>query len=404
MSASEEEKRPVTDQGTPPVVRNGGRRKAMGYTLLFFALCALVAFAVWWFVFRGHETTDDAYVGGNLVYITSRQEGTVTAFYADDTDIVEEGQLLVSLDPTDYLTDLEQKKAALEVAVRQVAALYHNVKQAESEVESRQALYTRAQQDYQNRTGLVDAQAISREEFEHAGADLKDAKAALDLMRHKLISARAALGTTPLEEHPLILKAKSDAKEAYLKLGRSNIYAPIRGYIAKRSVQAGEWIKTSTPLMAVIPLDHVWVDANFKETQLSRMRIGQRADVTADMYGGSVLFTGIVKGIQGGSGSVFSLLPPQNASGNWIKIVQRVPVRILLKPDDLKEHPLFLGLSVYVKVYVDEDTGPILAQEPHVEPVMKTTIYDDALQGSGAIFDELVRRNLVFELDSNKLN
>lgn len=377
-----------------PVAKNGGRRRAITYTLMIFALCALIAYGVWWEFFKGHETTDDAYVGGNLVYVTARQEGTVVAFYADDTDLVEEGQLLVSLDPTDYLMSFEHKKAALEIAARQVASLYQDVKQSEAEVETRKALFSRASLDYRNRTGLVDSSAISREEFEHAEANLKEAEAALSMVRHKLTAARASLGTTPLEAHPLILKAKAEATEAYLKLSRSSIYSPVRGYIAKRNVQAGESIKTTTPLMAVIPLDHVWVDANFKETQLWKMRIGQRADVTADMYGGSVLFNGLVKGIQGGSGSVFSLLPAQNASGNWIKIVQRVPVRILLKVDELKEHPLFLGLSVYVKVYVDEETGPVLAMAPHVEPVMKTTIYDDAMQGVDLLFDELVKRNL----------
>lgn len=377
-----------------PAKPNGGRKRAVTYTLMTFALCALTAFLIWYEVFRGHETTDDAYIGGNMVYLTSRQEGTVIAFLADDTDLVEKGQLLASLDPTDNLVLFEQRKAALQLAARQVSQMDQAVRQGEADLLIKKAMLGRAWVDYNNRVGLVESEAIPREDFEHARAALKEAKAAVELSRHQLASAKAALGTTPLAEHPTIAKAKADAVEAYLSLTRCSIFAPARGYVAKRTVQVGQSIKSTTPLLAIIPLDAVWVDANYKETQLSGIRIGQKVDVTADIYGSDVLYHGTVVGIQGGSGSVFSLLPPQNASGNWIKIVQRVPVRISLDPEEVRKNPLFLGLSVYTKIYIDETTGPMIAEAPRKEVVMSTDIYDTPIDKVAAMFDELVAANL----------
>lgn len=376
------------------VPKNGGRRRAVTYTLLLFGLCALAAFLIWYEMFRGHETTDDAYVGGNMVYLTSRQEGSVIAFFADDTDFVEQGQLLVNLDPTDYMMMLEQRKAALQLAARQVSGLYQDVRQREADLVLKKAMLGRAWVDYNNRVGLVESEAIPKEDFEHARASLKEAKASVAASKHQLDAAIAALGSTPLAQHPLIIKAKADAIDAFLALTRCALYAPVTGFVAKRTVQAGQSIKTTTPLLAIIPLDSVWVDANFKETQLSSIRIGQKVDVTADIYGSDVLYHGVVVGIQGGSGSVFSLLPPQNASGNWIKIVQRVPVRISLDPDEVKKHPLFLGLSVYAKVYVEDDSGLMLAEKPRGEVVMDTDIYDVSLADIAHLFDEMIALNL----------
>ena len=382
-----------TDSGET-VPKNNGRTRAVIYTLMIFALCAIAAYLIWFELFKGHETTDDAYVGGNMVYLTSRQEGTVISFFADDTDLVEQGQLLVSLDPTDYMMLFEQRKAALQLAARQVSGLFQDVRKSEADLLLKKALLGRAAVDYNNRVGLVDSEAIPREDFEHAQAALEEAKAAVGYSEHQLEGAKAALGVSPLYQHPLINKARADAIEAYLSLARCSIFAPTRGFVAKRSVQVGQSIKPSTPLLAILPLDSVWVDANFKETQLSRIRIGQKVDLTADIYGSDVVYHGNVVGIQGGSGSVFSLLPPQNASGNWIKIVQRVPVRISLDPEEVKANPLFLGLSVFTKVYVEDTTGAMLAVKPRCEAVMKTDIYDVSLEAVGALFDEMIASNL----------
>lgn len=374
---------------------NGRRNKITGYFVLFFCLAGLIAFAIWWFVFRNHETTDDAYVGGNMVVLTARQMGSVVAYYADDTDFVQEGQILVELDPIDYILAFDHSRSALEIAAREVREQYEEVKERQADVAVKRAEYRKTWIDFKNRMALVGSEAISREDYDHALADFRVAKASLNLSKHQLESAIAKLGVQELHKHPRIEKARSDMYEAYLGIIRCTIRAPVSGYIGKRSVQAGQSIKSSTPLLSIIPLGGVWVDANFKETQLKHMRIGQPVEVTADMYGGKVVYHGKVGGLQPGSGSVFSLLPPQNASGNWIKIVQRVPVRIYLDPEEVKNNPLLLGLSVYAKVDILDRSGPQLAGPMSaLEPLMKTQVFDIPLEGIGKVMDELVNANL----------
>lgn len=388
----------LTEQPKPapetPPNHNGQRNRIIGYILLFFGLLACIAAIVWWEFFRNHVSTDDAYVGGNLVIVSSRQDGTVVAFYADDTDFVKQGQLLVELDPTDYVLHFEQTKAALELAARQVKALFEEVREREAEVLLRTALHGRSQTDYNNRTALVGSRAISKEDYTHSQADLDAAQASLDLALHQLAGAKAKLGTGPLPNHPTIEQAKNNAREAYLGVRRCSIFAPVTGFVAKRSVQAGQSLKTAMPLLAVIPLEHIWVEANFRETQLENIRIGQPVNVTADIYGSNVIYKGWVGGIQGGSGSVFSLLPPQNATGNWIKIVQRVPVRIFLDPQQIKDHPLLLGLSVYANVDVSNTDGSFLASQVPEEALMKTDVFDIPLDVLDSVLEAIVKDNL----------
>lgn len=389
------EKPPV--QNVPqnnPKRNNAKRNRVVGYILLFFVIAALIAFVIWWEIFRNHESTDDAYVGGNMVIVSARQDGSAIAYYADDTDYVEMGRLLVELDPTDYLLNFEQKKITLELAARQVRDLFEDVQQKESEVRSRKATLNRSLLDYKNRHALVGSEAISKEDYQHSDADLNVAQALLDLATHQLEGARARLGTTSLPNHPLIEQAKNDAREAYLGLKRCSIFAPVSGFVAKRNVQAGQSIKSTTPLLAIIPLDDVWVDANFRETQLEDIRIGQPVEITADMYGSGVVFNGIVGGIQGGSGSVFSLLPPQNATGNWIKIVQRVPVRIFLDREQIKKHPLFLGISVFAKITVEDTSGPVLGTKTPAKAFMQTDVFDISFDELEPVLDGIVADNL----------
>lgn len=378
---------------TPPS-HNGKRNRIVGYVLLFFALLACIAFFLWWEFFRNHVSTDDAYVGGNMVIVSSRQEGTAIAFYADDTDFVEQGQLLVELDPTDYVLYFEQTKTSLELAAREVRSLFEEVREREAEVLFRMALHGRSSIDYKNRMALVGSQAISKEDYTHSQADLDAAQASLDLAMHQLAGVRAMLGTGPLQQHPIIEKAKYNVREAYLGVKRCSIFAPVSGFVAKRNVQAGQSLKTAMPLLAVIPLENIWIDANFKETQLENIRIGQPVDVTADIYGGRVVYKGRVWGVQGGSGSVFSLLPPQNATGNWIKIVQRVPVRIYLDPQQIREFPLLLGLSVYAKIDVTDTDGLFLAEKTPEKALMTTDVFDVPLDQLDAAMEVVVKENL----------
>lgn len=386
-------------KGTPEIPnqapsKNGKRNRVIRYILLFFAFLAIIAFILWWEIFRNHESTDDAYVGGNMVIVNSRVEGSVNAFYADDTDFVEQGRLLVELDPTDYLLNFEQSKVALELAARQVRTLFEEVKQRESDVKLKQAVKSRSLTDFNNRAALVGSEAVSREDYTHSSVDLNVAEASLQLSMHELEGAKAKLGSGPLPNHPLIEKAKNDVRDAYLSLTRCNIYAPVSGFIAKRSVQAGQSLRPATPLLAIIPLEDVWVDANFKETQLEDIRIGQPVELTADMYGRDVYFHGSVVGFLPGSGSVFSLLPPQNASGNWIKIVQRVPVRISLDREQVKKYPLFLGLSVYVKVTTEDTSGPVLAEQRPLQKIMQTDVFDVPFDSLEPMMQAIVESNL----------
>ncbi|MEI8125583.1 MAG: efflux RND transporter periplasmic adaptor subunit, partial [Parachlamydiaceae bacterium] len=281
--------------------------------------------------------------------------------------------------------------------VREVRDQAEAVKQHSANVALKEALLARAEFDFHNRKFLVESEAVSQEDFYHSKTDYSAAQASLDLSIHQLEAAKITLGDTDLENHPLIERAKSELREAFLGLKRCSIFSPASGYIAKRSVQVGQSIQPTTPLLSVIPLNDIWVDANYKETQLRNIRIGQSVEIFADMYGNDVTFHGTVGGIQGGSGSVFSLLPPQNATGNWIKIVQRVPVRIYLDPKEIKEHPLFLGLSVYTKVDVGDTNGPMLGTRTVSKPLMKTDVFDVSFAEIDAVINEIVRSNFGIE-------
>lgn len=377
---------------------NGSRRlRIASYVVLGFFIAGIVALAVWWFEFRDFESTDDAYVAGNMVWLSSRQDGTVISYYADDTDFVEMGQLLVKLDPTDFLLAFEQHKTSLALAARQVSGLFQQVQQSRASVKVEQANYEKALMDFENRNGLVDSQAISKEDFQHVQTDLAAKVALVELSRHQLKAAEVALGTTELRHHPIIEDAIARLKESYLALQRCAILSPVTGFVAKRSVQAGQTVKAAAPLMSIIPLDNLWINANYKETQLENIRIGQPVHISADIYGSDVDYHGTVAGIIGGSGSVFSVLPPQNASGNWIKIVQRVPVRINLDPKEIKANPLFLGLSVYVTTKIVDTSGAMLASVPSEKVQAKTTVFDIPLDELNILIEKIIQTNFIPE-------
>lgn len=388
----------IPPQSAPQVVvandNHQKRRRIILYVTLAFLISTLLIFIYWLIFLKNYQYTDDAYVGGDTVTLTSRQEGAIKAYFVDDSQYVEEGDLLLTLDPTDYELDFEKAKSDLAQTARQVKEMWEDVQQRKADVIAKQAAYSRSLIDYKNRLGLVDISAVSDEDFTHSRADLKIAEANLDLSRHQLASSIVALGDTPLENHPLLEKSKENLRIAFLRLKRCAIYAPSRGFIAQRNAQVGEWIKTTTPLMSIIPLERIWVDANFKETQLEYMRIGQPVQVTTDLYGSHVSYDGRVGGIIPGSGSVFSLLPPQNATGNWIKIVQRVPVRIYLNSQQIKDHPLLLGLSVYATVNIRNTDGLFLAERLPQQTIASTSIYDISMEHIDRLIEEVIQINL----------
>ncbi|KVL84209.1 efflux RND transporter periplasmic adaptor subunit [Burkholderia stagnalis] len=334
------------------------KRKRMMTLLVAVIVIAAIAYGLYYFlVARFHESTDDAYVNGNVVQITPQVVGTVVAVKADDTQTVKAGDPLVVLDPADSQVALQQAEANLAQTVRQVRGLFVNDDQYRAQVALRQSDLSRAEDDLRRRVSVAQTGAVSQEEISHARDSVKAAQASLDTAQQQLASNRALTANTTIATHPNVLASAAKVRDAYLANARNTLPAPVTGYVAKRSVQVGQRVSPGTPLMSVVPLNSVWVDANFKEVQLKHMRIGQPVELTADIYGSSFIYHGKVVGFSAGTGSAFSLLPAQNATGNWIKVVQRLPVRIELDPKDLDKHPLRIGLSMQVDVDIKDESG-----------------------------------------------
>lgn len=383
------------DTSTPaPEPDNSGKRKAWLLALLLILILAGAGTWAWYsLVGRWHESTDDAYVNGNVVEITPLVSGTVTSIGADDGDLVHAGQVLLRFDPADSEVALQAAEAKLARTVRQVRGLYSNVDSLKAQLQTRQAELQKAQQDYNRRKVLADSGAIAAEEVAHSRDDLTVAQAAVNSARQQLNTSSALVDDTVVSSHPEVMAAAADLRQAYLDHARTTLVAPVTGYVAKRTVQLGQRLQPGTATMAVIPLDEVWVDANFKETQLRDMRIGQPVEITADLYGSEVTYSGTVDSLGAGTGSAFALLPAQNATGNWIKIVQRVPVRIHLAPEQLKTHPLRIGLSTVAEVDLHDQSGPALAQQPPQQASYTTEVYDRQLVEADDLIARLIHEN-----------
>ena len=395
----------TADPDMLPIARR--RRVPLLLILTVGVVLAGTAWAAWyWWIARHYEFTDDAYVAANIVTITPLVGGTVKAVAVRETQHVEAGDELVLLDEADSRIALLAAEADLGRAVREVSALYENNDTLDAEIAAAEAnlLRTRAEvekatDDLATRRSLIATGAVGREELRHAEAALRAAVAARNAARAAISSARERLGAnraltagTSVAEHPNVLRAAAAVREALLAHARTRILAPVRGDIAKRVVQVGQRVSPGIPLMSVVPLDKVWVDANFKEGQLGRMRIGQSATVTADLYGDTVEYPGRVAGLGAGTGAAFALLPAQNATGNWIKIVQRVPVRIELDPATLAAHPLRVGLSMQVEVDVRDASGPVLAAG--TSPLASTTdIFEGQDVAADARIAEIIAAN-----------
>ncbi|HBO3366962.1 TPA: HlyD family secretion protein [Pseudomonas aeruginosa] len=342
------------------------KRKRWLLILLAVIVLATLASVAWEFFYgRWHEDTDDAYINGNVVQITPQIVGTVVSIGADDGDLV-----------------------------RQVRGLFSNVDGYRAEVATRKVALAKAEADYKRRKNLADDGAISQEELAHARDALDSAKASLTSSEQQLNTNRALVDDTQITSHPDVKAAAAQLRQAYLDDARSTIVAPVTGYVAKRSVQVGQRVQPGNALMAVVPLDQIWIDANFKETQLKHMRIGQPVEIRSDLYGSDVRYSGTVDSLGVGTGSAFSLLPAQNATGNWIKIVQRVPVRIHIDPQELQKHPLRIGLSMDVKVDLHDQSGPALAQQPPREALFSTDVYQQQLASADKLIERLIEANL----------
>ncbi|MDB5853056.1 MAG: HlyD family efflux transporter periplasmic adaptor subunit [Herminiimonas sp.] len=334
---------------------NNRRRKKILLVVAGVMIVAIAIYALYWFfVSRFVESTDDAYVQGNVVQITPQVAATVTKIYADDTDMVKPGQPLISLDSADADLAVQRAEAQLAQTVREVRTLYASQAQSSANLALREADLARARDDLARRKGLAGSGAVSGEEIRHAELGVTSAQAAVQVAREQLVSGRALTEGTTVAQHPNVLRAASQLQDALLAQSRTTLYAPVGGAVARRSVQVGQRVTPGSPVMSVVPLDQLWIDANFKESQLSQVQVGQPVTVVADLYGGKVKYDGRIAGMGAGTGSAFALLPAQNATGNWIKIVQRVPVRITVDPKQLAEHPLRIGLSVQADVDLHE--------------------------------------------------
>lgn len=372
-----------------------GKRKLLLIGLAcLFVLGGVVWLLLWIFVFSQREKTDDAYIGGNQVTLSAQVAGTVIEVRTDDTRLVHAGDVLVRLDPTDSQIALAKAESALAQAVRQVRQQSDNAGAADAEVATDRLQLQQASADLTRRVSLKNADAIAPEELAHYRDAVASAKAALDAALRKARAAHATVDGVIVADNPAVTQARAQFREAWINAQRNAIVAPIAGYVAQRSVQIGQRIQPGQALLTVIPLHDLWVDANFKEGQLEHLRIGQPAHIETDLYGGDVDFKGHVIGMGAGTGSAFALLPPQNASGNWIKVVQRVPVRISLDPRQLQNHPLRVGLSATVKVDTHDRSGHVLAQNESGAPVANTSVYRNDYTNADAQADAIIRANL----------
>ena len=384
----------MTEQQSTQTPSKAGSLLRRGLIVLAVVAVA-VAIGIYYAAFvRYHVTTDDAYVNGNLVRLTPQLAGTVIAINTDETQYVHRGQVLIELDPRDAKIALAQAKAGLGETVREVAQLFTEDRRDAALVSAEQTQLSQASEDLTRDRSLQSVHGVSLETLEHDENAVRSARAALQQAQASLASTRAEIaGTTPAT-HPRVLQAEANLRAAWLALDRTRVLAPVSGYVVRRSVELGEQVSPSTEMLAVVPVSSMWIDANFKENQLGSLRIGQPVQVSVDMYGSHVAYHGKVLGLTAGTGSALAVLPTQNASGNWIKIVQRLPVRIGLDPAELARHPLFLGLSANIDVGVRNTDGSALSRVPAWPAAQRTDVYDEQDSGADRVIDDIVAASL----------
>jgi membrane fusion protein, multidrug efflux system len=382
---------PQSPSANEPAKKSGKRKALLAMLAVSLAMAGAVYGLFYFLVARFHVDTDDAYVSGNVVQITPQVTGTVVAVNADNTQVVKKGEPIVQIDPADATIALQQAEANLGQTVRQVHGLYVDDEKYRADIAERQSDLSKARDDLRRRLSTGMTGAVSDEEISHARDAIRSAQAALDAAQKQLDANRALTANTSVKKHPNVLASAARVRDAYLAYARTTLPAPVTGYVAQRSVQVGQRVSPGTPLMSVVPLEQVWVDANFKEWQLRPIRVGQPVELTADVYGSSVVYHGKVVGFTPGTGSALALLPAQNATGNWIKVVQRLPVRIEIPPAELEEHPLRVGLSMNVDVDVKDSTGGQLGSDPN--STYKTDVFEKYGEQADAAIARIIAEN-----------
>jgi membrane fusion protein, multidrug efflux system len=384
----------------PPAASS--RRRNLKILAGVVVICG-VGYASYWYCYaRYFQSTDDCYVNGDVVQVTTEVPGTVIQLHVDDTQSVARSQPLLELDPADAEVSVSNAEANLARAVRAVRALFAQADQLRAEIRDRDVQLRQAQQDHERRAALLSDGAVSSEEFQHTQDRITEVRASLTAAQQQLNETTAQIDRTTIPTHPQVLAAMAAVRDASLALRRTRLTAPVPGIIAQRSVQVGQRVAAGTPLMGIVPLDAVWVDANFKEVQLRDMRVGQPVTLRADMYGGTAEYHGKLVGLSAGSGTAFALLPAQNASGNWIKIVQRLPVRIALDPNELRAHPLRIGLSVTANIDIRDTSGPLVSQQVRQIPIPSQASLANNPEEDARI-GQIIRDNLELPLGASKI-
>lgn len=388
MSASAVEQNPQQ-----PKDKKKTRKRALIILAVLFVIIGVAYLIYWFLVLRHYQETDDAYVAGNQAQVMAQVSGSVNKVWFDDTDFVKKGDVLVTLDRTDAEQAFEKAQTALATSVRQTHQLIINGRQYQATIDLQRTALDQAQADLRRREPLGAANLIGKEDLQHARDAVATARAQLDVAVQQYNANQAAVLNTSLENQPAVKQSAAELRDAWLALQRTNVVSPIDGYVSRRSVQVGSQISTTTPLLAIVPANNLWVDANFKETQLAGVRIGQPATVVADIYGDDVIYHGKVVGLDMGTGSAFSLLPAQNATGNWIKVVQRLPVRIELNPAEVAKHPLRIGLSTLVKIDTANADGAVLATSVRSKPAYESSALALDLAPANALIADIIRAN-----------
>jgi membrane fusion protein, multidrug efflux system len=377
---------------SPPAA--GGKRKRLLLIVAIVLLLAACAWIAWWAIIgRYYESTDDAYVNGNVVQITPQIAGTVVAISADDTDFVKPGQILVQLDRADAKVALDRAEAQLARSVRQVRNQFAVDAELEANVDVRRVELSRNTDDLSRRERAGASGAVSQEEIQHARDAVRSASASLASAERQLAANRVLVDGTTVHDHPDVMNAAAQVHDAYINWARAELPAPVAGFVARRNVQLGQRVSAGTLLMAIVPLDQVWVDANFKENQLASLREGQPVTLAADLYGGKVEYHGKLIGFGAGTGGAFALLPAQNATGNWIKVVQRVPVRIALDPKELAQHPLQVGLSMRADVDTHQVDGQRLPELARTKAGTETRVFGSVEDLANKRIDQIIAAN-----------
>ncbi|WP_295996767.1 efflux RND transporter periplasmic adaptor subunit [Rugamonas sp.] len=383
----------LTPASTAAPEKNGAKILAVP-KLIAAALLAGAAGAAWTMLApAGQQVTEDAYVEGNVVQVTPQQSGSVTRIGADNTDYVKAGQVLVQLNEVDAQLALSRAEAQLSKAVRQVRVELANASQSRDYVTLRAADLARAEADLARRRTLADSGAVSGEDIAHADDAVTTARAALAAARQQQAGASALVDRTTIDTHPEVQAAIAQLRDACVAAARTTLRAPVSGLVTRRNVQLGQRVNAGAALMFIVPPEQMWVNANFKESQLGAIRIGQPVTLSADLYGKAVRYSGRVVGQDPGTGSAFALLPAQNATGNWIKVVQRVPVRIALDPRELAAHPLKLGLSMRVAVDTGDRGGAMAMATVADRAVYSTDVFTQELARSDQLVERIIAAN-----------